>query len=77
MSTPRWNAIDARRYRRKLEPGVRVKQKERAYTSPIWYSPPGAKGKSTDPSKDKLKDDLKSKSKAKSKDEPKEKPSSQ
>ena len=39
VSTPRWNAIDATRFRRKLEPGVRVQQQERAYTSPIWYSP--------------------------------------
>ena len=42
VSTPRWNAIDATRYRRKLEAGVRVSQQERAYTSPIWYSPPSA-----------------------------------
>ena len=40
VPTPRWNAIDATRYRgKKVEPGVRVKQQERAYTSPIWYAP--------------------------------------
>ena len=77
VSTPRWNAIDATRYRRKLEPGVRVKQQERAYTSPIWYSPPGANDKSKDQSKAKLKDNSKSNSKGKSQDEPKEKESSQ
>jgi len=43
VSTPRWNAIDATRYRRKLEPGARATQQERAYTSPIWYRPPVAK----------------------------------
>ncbi len=61
VSTPRWNAIDATRYRRKLEPGVRVKQQERAYTSPIWYSPPGARDKSTDRSKDKPREKPKAK----------------
>ena len=40
VPTPRWNAIDANRYRgKKIEPGVRTKQQERAYTSPIWYTP--------------------------------------
>ncbi|MEZ4278597.1 MAG: DUF3604 domain-containing protein [Myxococcota bacterium] len=44
VPTPRWNAIDATRYRgKKIEPGVRVKQQERAYTSPIWYAPPPPK----------------------------------
>ncbi|MBK7949201.1 MAG: DUF3604 domain-containing protein [Deltaproteobacteria bacterium] len=42
VATPRWNAIDATRFRRKLEPGTRVTQQERAYTSPIWYRPPAA-----------------------------------
>jgi hypothetical protein len=41
IPTPRWNAIDATRYRgKKVEPGVRTMQQERAYTSPIWYAPP-------------------------------------
>jgi hypothetical protein len=40
IATPRWNAIDATRFRKKIEPGARVRQQERAYTSPIWYSPP-------------------------------------
>ena len=44
VPTPRWNAIDATRYRGKqVEPGVRTKQQERAYTSPIWYAPPRPK----------------------------------
>lgn len=44
VMTPRWNAHDAKRFRRALEPGVRVQQQERAYTSPIWYRPPPSTG---------------------------------
>jgi hypothetical protein len=41
VRTPRWNALDATRFRnKKVEPGVRAQQQERAYTSPIWYTPP-------------------------------------
>ena len=36
--TPRWNAIDAARYGTPLA-GQRVLIQERAYTSPIWYTP--------------------------------------
>lgn len=39
IPTPSWPAFDAARYKLKLPPEVRVKQQERAYTSPIWYSP--------------------------------------
>ncbi len=47
VPTPRWNAIDATRYRgKKVEPGVRTTQQERAYTSPIWYAPPATTAKS-------------------------------
>lgn len=42
IPTPSWPAFDAVRYKLKLPPEVRVKQQERAYTSPIWYTP--AKG---------------------------------
>jgi hypothetical protein len=46
IPTPRWNAIDATRYRgKKVEPGVRTMQQERAYTSPIWYAPPATASK--------------------------------
>ncbi len=46
VATPRWNAIDATGYRnKKVEPGVRAKQQERAYTSPIWYTPPASSEK--------------------------------
>jgi len=48
VPTPRWNAIDATRYRgKKIEPGVRTKQQERAYTSPIWYTPPPTTAKAS------------------------------
>jgi len=39
IPTPSWPAYDAVRFKLKLPPEVRVKQQERAYTSPIWYSP--------------------------------------
>ena len=39
ITTPRWNAIDAVRYGKSLA-GMRVQHQERAYSSPIWYTPP-------------------------------------
>jgi Protein of unknown function (DUF3604) len=39
IPTPRWVLFDALRYKAKLLPGTRLKDQERAYTSPIWYSP--------------------------------------
>jgi len=39
IPTPSWPAYDAVRFKLKLPPDVRVKQQERAYTSPIWYTP--------------------------------------
>jgi len=41
VPTPRWNAIDAVRYGKPIV-GMRVQHQERAYTSPIWYTPPTA-----------------------------------
>lgn len=39
IPTPRWTAYDAKRYGIKALPGTTMKLQERAYTSPIWYSP--------------------------------------
>jgi hypothetical protein len=39
IPTPSWPAFDALRFKLTLTPDVRVKQQERAYTSPIWYNP--------------------------------------
>jgi hypothetical protein len=42
IPTPRWTAYDAVRFGTTPEPGTRMTVTERAYTSPIWYSPPAA-----------------------------------
>ena len=39
IPTPRWVLFDVLRYKAKLLPGTRLKDQERAYTSPIWYHP--------------------------------------
>jgi Protein of unknown function (DUF3604) len=41
IPTPRWVVFDALRYGAKLGPEVKLKDQERAYTSPIWYRPAG------------------------------------
>ena len=39
IPTPRWTAYDARHYGVKLAGGTPTSLQERAYTSPVWYSP--------------------------------------
>ena len=39
IPTPRWTAYDAKRFAIKPLPGTLMKFQERAYTSPIWYTP--------------------------------------
>ncbi len=38
--TPRWTTVEAALYDDELAQGVPAEIQERAYTSPIWYSPP-------------------------------------
>ena len=39
VPTPRWTDYDAAKYKIKMTPDLRMKQQERAVTSPIWYTP--------------------------------------
>ncbi len=39
IPTPRWTAYDAKRFGTKPLPSTTMSLKERAYTSPIWYTP--------------------------------------
>lgn len=41
IPTPRWTTYDASRFGDELPPDIPLTTQERAYTSSIWYSPPG------------------------------------
>lgn len=45
IPTPRWTAYDAKRFGTKALPGTTMILQERAYTSPIWYTPQGKRGR--------------------------------
>ncbi|GAB5449815.1 MAG: DUF3604 domain-containing protein [Halioglobus sp.] len=49
IPTPRWTAYDRIRLKAPVDDSVKLKTQERAYTSPIWYSPASQPGQLTAP----------------------------
>jgi hypothetical protein len=39
IPTPRWTAYDAKFFKTKMAKGIKMVLQDRAYTSPIWYTP--------------------------------------
>ena len=39
IPTPRWTAYDAKYFGVKMPPETAMEMQERAYTSPVWYTP--------------------------------------
>ena len=39
IPTPRWTAYDRKKFNVKMDANVTMTQQERAYTSPIWFTP--------------------------------------
>jgi hypothetical protein len=39
IPTPRWTAYEAKRFNIQMSDNVPMTTRERAYTSPIWYTP--------------------------------------